>query len=272
MNETSFVTLLEIVSTMAILMGFVGLTSFLSDILKIQPPPIAIGNPKRESIGALFLAAFIFIATASLEAIRFVVYRPLFQLDERPPFTVDYYDVGFSLLFYTPWIVLLLVAMKRTSQDWRSIGVSSINWRRILLFGSLLCLLYFGIVGIFAAPLSSGISVTTISLFYGMLNNSIIGTCEELVWRGHIQTRLIAQLGSLKGLASTSVLFAFLHFPQRYFLYSGAILEALSSVVLVIAAGLLFGYIMMKSQNVLASGVFHIIANWTALFWSIGSF
>lgn len=141
-----------------------------------------------------------------------------------------------------------------------------------LLFGSLLSLLYFGIVGLFGASINGSNTATVSSLIYGLLNNAIIGISEELVWRGYIQTRLVAQFGYHKGLTSTSLLFAGLHFPQRYFLYSGVILEALSSVLLIIAAGLLFGCIMMKSQNVLAPSIFHIIANFTALFWCIESF
>ena len=268
----AFPTLIEIGSTIALLLGCGGIANLLSGTLRLRPIPPALENPKREASQALVLAIAVFIVTAMLEAFRFIVYQPLFHLNERPPLTVDYYDVTLTALFYLPWGIFLFLAMKRTGQDLRSIGVVKTDWKRAVAFGLSLSAAYFGIVGLFASPFSSGYTATSSSLAYGLLHNSIIGLSEEAIWRGYIQTRLIACYGSFRGLSGTSVLFALLHFPQRYFLYSGVILEALSSVLLVIAAGLLFGYIMLKSQNVVAPTVFHALANWTALFWAISSF
>lgn len=268
----AFPTLIEIASTIALLVGCCGIANLLSSALKLHPIPLPIEDPKRESSQAFFLVIAVFIVTAMLEAFRFIVYRPLFQLDERPPLTVDYYDVTFTALFYVPWGIFLFLAMRRTGQGFTSIGVVKTDWKRALAFGLSLSAAYFGIVGLFASSFSSGFTATSSSLAYGLLHNSVIGLSEELVWRGYIQIRLIAGYGSLKGLTGTSILFAFLHFPQRYFLYSGVILEALSSVLLVIAAGLLFGYVMLKSQRIIPPTVFHIAANWTALFWGISSF
>ncbi len=268
----AFPTLIEIVSTIALLVGCCGIANLLSDALRLHPIPLTIENPKRESSQAFILIIAVFMVTALAEAFRFIVYRPLFQLDERPPLTVDYYDVTFTAIFYIPWGIFLFLAMRNTGQNLRSIGLVKPGWKRALTFGLSLGAAYFGVVGLFASSFSSGFTATSSSLAYGLFNNSIIGLSEELVWRGYIQTRLIAGYGALKGLTGTSVLFAFLHFPQRYFLYSGATLEALASVLLVIAAGLLFGYVMLKSQNIIPPTIFHIAANWTALFWGISSF
>lgn len=265
-------TLLEISSTIALLLVCIGTASALSKMLKLHPEGPRIENPKRERLQALYLVVVVFICTAFLEMVRFIFYRPFFHLDERPPFTIDHIDVFFALLFYFPWWASLFVIMRKSGQGLESIGVNKRNWMRVMTFGLLMALVYFSIVGFFASSFSSGYTPTVLSLVYSLFLNSVIGMSEELVWRGHIQTRIIANCGTLKGLACTSVLFGLLHFPQRFFLYSGAILEALSSTLLVTAAGLFFGYIMIKSQNILAPAIVYTIANWTSLFWGITSF
>jgi membrane protease YdiL (CAAX protease family) len=103
-------------------------------------------------------------------------------------------------------------------------------------------------------------------------NNAIIAVSEEVVWRGCVQTRLVAMSGPLSGLSITCVFFALLHFPQRCLLYSGVIPEAPMSALLVAAVGLLFGYEMLKTQNIIVSSTVHLFANWSALFWRISSF
>lgn len=125
----AFVTPLEILLTVVLLGGFGGLAILLSDILKMHPSLLTIENPKRESSNALRLALLVFISTGTLEVFRFVLYRPLFHLDERPPLSVDCFDVIFTCLFYTPWMILLLAAMRRTAQDHRSIGIARITGR-----------------------------------------------------------------------------------------------------------------------------------------------
>lgn len=268
----AFPGLLEIGSTIALLLGCGGIASLLASHLKLQPEGLTGEDPRRELSQAVLLIVGVFISTAVLEMVRFIVYQPLFHLDERPPLTVDYFDVIFTVFFYLPWGLLLFLVMRGTGQNLESIGVSGKDWKRVTSFGLMVSVFYFIIVGLFASPFSSGYAATTISLVYGLLQNLMIGLSEELVWRGHIQTRVVNCYGLLKGLTGTSVLFALLHFPQRFFLCAGAVLEAISSMLLVIAAGIFFGYIMLKSQNIIAPTIVHVIANWTPLFWGITSF
>jgi membrane protease YdiL (CAAX protease family) len=60
------------------------------------------------------------------------------------------------------------------------------------------------------------------------------GFGEELLFRGFLQTRCTAWLGSTKGLFSASLIMAFAHIPQRIFVQGMNPTEALFSCVLLL--------------------------------------
>jgi membrane protease YdiL (CAAX protease family) len=67
------------------------------------------------------------------------------------------------------------------------------------------------------------------------------------------------------------VLFAILwHFPVAYYVEtSGVILEALAYAMMRVVPGLLFGYLMLKGQNIIPSSIFHLFWNWNTLLWQL---
>jgi membrane protease YdiL (CAAX protease family) len=99
----------------------------------------------------------------------------------------------------------------------------------------------------------------------------MVGFSEEILWRGYIQTRLIAYGGTIKGLVVTSLLFAVLwHFPVAYYVEtSGVVLEALALALTRFPIGLLLGYTMVKSQNIIPSSIIHLFNNWGAVLWTL---
>jgi membrane protease YdiL (CAAX protease family) len=98
----------------------------------------------------------------------------------------------------------------------------------------------------------------------------LVGFSEEIIWRGYVQTRMIAYGGKVRGLLATSLLFAILwHFPVESYAQSGAILNALVNALTRFAPSLLFGYLMQKSQNVLPSSIFHLFMDWAPLLWGL---
>ena len=262
----------EVGATLALLALCIYMATLFSSVLNLHPGRLVIDNPRRESVLALFLIAALFVVTSLLEAIRFIVYRPMLQLDTRPASIIDQFNVMYTLVFYAPWFVLLFLVTRRTGQKAGSLGIEGGNKGRVLTFGLSLGVVYFVVVGLFSSAFGSGFPGFSTSHVWGFLDNIVISLSEETAWRGYIQTRLVAFGGVTRGLLMTSLLFGLLHFPQRYFLYSGAVVEALASALLVCAAGLLFGYVMLRSQNVFSSSILHLIGNWSALFWGISSF
>ena len=264
--------LFEVGATLALLALCIYMATLFSNVLNLHPGRLAIDNPRRESVLVLFLVAALFVVTSLLEAFRFIVYRPMFHLDTRPASIIDQFNVLYTFVFYAPWFALLFLATRRTGQKAGSLGIDGSNKRQVLAFGLSLGVVYFMVVGLFSSAFGSGFPGFSTSLIWGFLDNVIISLSEETVWRGYIQTRLVAFGGVTKGLLMASLLFGLLHFPQRFFMYSGAVIDSLASALLVCAAGLLFGYVMLRSQNILSSSILHLIGNWSALFWGTSSF
>lgn len=80
-----------------------------------------------------------------------------------------------------------------------------------------------------------------------LLLGLVIGPCEELVWRGAIQRALSVQLGSVRGLFITTVLYAAAH------LSSGNPLLPLAAFV----CGLFWGVLVQRTGSLLLAVVSH---------------
>ena len=139
----------------------------------------------------------------------------------------------------------------------------------MLALGLIPSVVYITVAGFLAPSLGGGFKGFSPSLAYGLIGYAIVGFAEEIVWRGYIQTRLIAYSGTLKGLVTTALLFALWHLPTRYYMYSGVVLEAFASALLLLPISLLFGYIMLKSQNIIPSSIYHLFQDMNHLLWQI---
>jgi membrane protease YdiL (CAAX protease family) len=92
----------------------------------------------------------------------------------------------------------------------------------------------------------------------------ITGVWEEFAFRGYLQTRLVAWLGRWQGWAMASVMMALAHIVQRITVESMAPAQALTSSVAIIPMSLLTGYIMLRTENVVAPCLFHTFADWVS--------
>jgi membrane protease YdiL (CAAX protease family) len=68
-------------------------------------------------------------------------------------------------------------------------------------------------------------------------------------------------IGKWQGWILTSILMALIHIPQRMALGLSP-LEALISSASLIPISLIMGYIMIKTENIVAPGIGHTFANW----------
>jgi membrane protease YdiL (CAAX protease family) len=96
----------------------------------------------------------------------------------------------------------------------------------------------------------------------GMLGAlAVVGLVEEAMFRGVLQSDLVAWLGRWRGLLATAVLFTAWHIPQRLLGgASGADLAA--SLGLVFLTGMMLGLFMLAVRNVVGPAILHTAINW----------
>jgi len=268
----AFPTLTNIIVSVVILVVGAPIVYLLSRAMKLRPKPITIADPRKEATLVSLVIVATFGVTSALVVFANTVVRPTFQLDERPPFTVDHINVLWTAFAFAIILLPLIVVMKRTKQNLGSIGINGKDRGRMLALGLILSMIYITVAGFLAPSLGGGFKGFSPSLAYGFIVSAIVGFGEEIVWRGYVQTRLIAYSGTPKGLMTTALLFALLHLPTRYYLFSGVVLEAFASALLLLPRSLLLGYIMLKSQNIIPSSIFHLFVNWSSLLWQIPTF
>jgi membrane protease YdiL (CAAX protease family) len=239
-------------------------------LLKINTKPISISDPKKELLPLIFVIIFYFLWNFFLFA---VLYDRLVTIWLDHFVMTDITDVIFPFL----WICLaeiipltmIIVVLKITNRDKRSIGAEGKDTFRVLALGVIIGIVVIIVDGINAiisgASLTAHHAWTIVSIPYYF----IAGFTEELVVRGYIQTRLVANLGTLPGLTLTSLLFALSHFPVIYFNWGwGSALESLVRSLLYIPIGFVFGYIYHKSQSLYPVGIVHWMYNWGQDLWT----
>ena len=213
------------------------------------------------------------LVPAAWRTLVYFVYVPTFQLGNHflnGGQTVDIYDILAYLLAYSVMILLLIVALRRTTQKLESIGITRANLGRTLTFGLSLGAIYLFVAGsVNSLLLGMGFVGFSPILLYGLILFTLVGFVEEIIWRGYIQTRLVACMGKPKGLVVTSLAFALLwHFPVAYYTQaSGDVLAALAYASLRFFPGFLLGYTMIRSQNILPSSILHLFYDWSTIFW-----
>jgi membrane protease YdiL (CAAX protease family) len=261
----AFPSLLQVITSVVLLAVGVPIVYLLSKVLKIHPKPITIAEPRKE----VALASIVIVALFVLVFVwRTLTY--MFRL-EPPEFTSDITSVLWRSVLAGVGFLIVALAMRSTRQKLGSIGISKNDIGRMVALGLILSIMFLTLSGLLTTSLGGGITSFSSSWTYGLIETAIIGFSEEILWRGYIQTRLIAYGGTIKGLVVTSLLFAILwHFPLAYYYEtSGVVLEAMVWASFRVFPGLLFGYIMLKSQNIIPSSIFHLFYNWSLYLWRI---
>lgn len=181
----------------------------------------------------------------------------------------NFNSVQSVLLSYLFILSPSLVIIKIRKENLRTVGISKLNVRNAILVGlitsvvALICLIPFA-----DKEFSYYISKVNINLFWGFIYYAVVGFGEEFLFRGYLQSRLIAWIGSLEGWIIASIIMALIHVPQRIAMHGMFNTEALLSSIALIPVSLLHGYIMMKTKNLVAPGILHTFANWYNIIFS----
>ncbi|WP_294185104.1 CPBP family intramembrane glutamic endopeptidase [uncultured Clostridium sp.] len=134
----------------------------------------------------------------------------------------------------------------------KSIGIGTISGIIFII----LSLFYMNI------NINKVITHLNISHFWALLNCAVIGFSEEFMFRGYLQTRLIAWMEKNKGWMAVSILMALMHLPQRIFIGKMTLTETLTSMFGLVFFSLFLGYMMIKTENVTAPSIFHALYDW----------
>lgn len=152
-----------------------------------------------------------------------------------------------------------ILALVLRGQPFKSFGWSKENLKPGATLGLLLVLATLFLRGKFTALLA-GVSSEQLNL---LLVSLALAAAEETIFRGYIQSRLIAFLGSTWGWLATAGLFILWQLPGR--LWVSPIADFWQILVIAAVQGLLLGWIMRKSGHVIAPILFRAAAGWLLL-------
>jgi membrane protease YdiL (CAAX protease family) len=233
-----------------------------SKILKLHPQLLIFSEKKKEVI----LSFIVFIAVF---AGAFGIYGFYDRVWIRATLTADPLYVLRDLIAIAILLLPVVVALKFSKQNLKDIALTRRNLRKNLALGLLMSLMLILFLGVLSPFLGGGFAGFSVATGYLFLSYVIIGFGEEIVFRGYIQTRLVAYSGSAIGIGVTSLCYAAYNFPLGYFCFSGNIALAAVYAVWRFSSGLLYGYTFHKSQSVLSSTIVHIFLVWGGLLFSL---
>lgn len=170
--------------------------------------------------------------------------------------------VNYALLYLLQAGPVLIVMHKR-KEPWASAGISRHNLTGSLVVGLLVVGSLLAARAFFApGGVTTFITRLNADHFWASLCFAVVGFAEEFLFRGYLQTRLIAWLGKWQGWLLTSILMAMVHITQRIAVMGLSPMEAIISSALLIPVNLLLGYMMLRTDNVIGPALLHIYADW----------
>lgn len=153
--------------------------------------------------------------------------------------------------------VILIVLLEK--EKLQSIGITKINLMKSSILGTFLG------VNLFIFYILTTKSDKTIMSWESLLmfiEFVIVGFAEEITFRGFLQSRLIAWKGVKIGCLFTALIYSFYHLPINLF-YGMNIETAIRECINLFPISLLFGYIMIKTKNIVTTSILHSFLNWT---------
>jgi membrane protease YdiL (CAAX protease family) len=234
----------------------------LTRLLRFRRRDWPFADPKRVGIQAtaVVLLGWVLLTVYLVSASSFV------SLIEPHPSVRVYAarDIGVKLFRSVLAFGPLLVFMIWRRESWASARVSKHNLYRSLLVGGILAgLIVASVLGRFGGDSQTVLTRLTTSHLWALAYYSLTGLVEELAFRGFLQTRVSAWLGRVRGVAFVAGLMSLAHIPQRIYVSGMAFGDAIVSSVALIPINLLFGHIMLQTENVVAPGLFHVFVDWS---------
>ncbi len=230
-------------------LGVVAVTLLLGISPRIRSvAPLVFRYPRREGWVALGLA---------------VILLALSGLIYLQPGAAEAVRGGTDGLYPALTLAAAAAALSVAALVYRRQPLRSAGWNRALLMSAVQVGIAVSLLSIFLrgmlARLLAGVDAGQAQ---ALLLLALIALAEETAFRGYIQPRLSAWLGSLAGWLLTSLLFAVFYLPRALALPSETQLGALG---VALGHGLLAGWMMLKIRHVLAPALYRTISGWLLL-------
>ncbi len=241
-------------SFLAEILGVVAVTMLLGLSPLFKRRPLVFKYPRREVAVSLGLALLL-LAGLWLIYSRMTVIPPTVLTTAPFSTTQLIQQVLIALFIAVPVAAALIIR----GQPARSAGLGSQTLRP-----SIQLAIALGVITIFLRGkiynILDGISP---SEFYLLLAMLAIGFAEEFAFRGYIQPRLSGWIGERWGWVATALIFTLVHIPDRILAaHLASPTDLALSLLDLLVLGLLLGWIMRKSGNLLAPGLYHAIHLW----------
>ena len=236
---------------------------FLTWVLRFDRSRPEIADPQRSVLRALVAVAIMMVSVTAYMAIR-----DLDGSHGRPPMSVVDRFTALRALRQLLLTVLtagvpIAVAMRLGRESLASIGITRQN-----VFKSLAIIAVIGVVVLLGSGRGNVVdkmhrlgSMSLGHLWAGVVC-LCVGVAEEVSFRGLLQTRMIAWLGTWRGFLLTSLLMALAHFGARMIEQTIGPFDALLSSLSVLPPSLFFGFVMIRTRNVLAPVLLHAFMDW----------
>lgn len=233
---------------------------FLAKIFITTYNDFKFSNPKKSAFYAIIAVT---ISSCMVTGLMFLL---KLQSTLKSTSNTQEYTLNSVLSIAILWIIILLpilIIKKIRKESWESTGISKHNLKASILIGFILAIITIAEVILFSSKSLGELEQNlTLNVLWGLLYFIVVGFCEEFMFRGYLQTRLIQWVGRWKGWLLTSIVMALIHIPQRMASMGLSPKEAIISALLLIPISLTMGYIMIKTENIIAVGIYHTFANW----------
>jgi membrane protease YdiL (CAAX protease family) len=145
----------------------------------------------------------------------------------------------------------------------QSIGITKLNLMKSCILGILLGIIVFIACQYPSTTDNPAVNIISVAALISFIEFLIVGFAEEIIFRGYLQTRLIAWQGTVKGCLLTAFIFSFWHLPHNLILAGMNLQDAFFNCIRIFLLSLMLGYIMIRTKNITSVAILHTFINWT---------
>lgn len=214
-----------------------------------------IARPRSSSLWAM---AAIFMGWILVSLLLLAVGRGG-EESQGPSYSVG--DVVAQILLLGIAFGPVFIVMYRRRERLATAAVSTHNLGRALLVGIILSAAFVG-WGLARSRPPSLSAIFSATSFWALMQFAVVGFVEEFAYRGYLQTRLVSWMGWWQGWVLASVLMALAHLSHRVAFLGMTAGDALLSASSLIPISLFLGFVMLRTQNVIAPALIHTFINW----------
>ncbi len=228
-------------------------TAALCRLLRLNPVCPKIGNPRRSAICALVSVALSMLFITLIMVANSGNHQHAVAQSEVREFNLES-QVFLLIVYFLPMGVMLRLNREGVG----STGLTTRSLWKTVVVGLFLAAtaLSLGKGGIAALTNVKG-QLPVMLLYFGT-----IGFGEELLFRGYLQTRMIAWLGQARGWVAASAVMALAHIPSRAIAEGMDLPQAVTSSAGLMLISMLCGFVMLRTGSVVAPTIFHAFLDW----------